>query len=107
MYSRFPQNIKLYTANYKDKVIAGCLIFEYETTVHTQYLAADDTAREIGGLDLLIKTLIDTYKETKIYFDFGISTENAGKYLNEGLISQKEGFGGRTACYLTWEMNIN
>lgn len=107
LHSRFSDNIKLYTAKYKEKIIAGCLIFEYENTVHTQYLAADDTAREIGGLDLLIKTLIDKYKETKTYFDFGISTEDAGKYLNEGLISQKEGFGGRTISYQAWEMELN
>ncbi|MGN1152905.1 MAG: GNAT family N-acetyltransferase [Candidatus Gastranaerophilaceae bacterium] len=106
LHSRFPDNIKLYIANLDGRIIAGTLIFEYENIVHTQYLAADDTAREIGGLDLLIKTLIDKYKETKTYFDFGISTEDAGKYLNEGLIRQKEGFGGRTTVYQTWEYNI-
>lgn len=106
LYSIFPQNIKLYTANYHGKIIAGCLIFVYESTVHTQYLASDNNGREIGGLDLLIKTIIDKYKETKTYFDFGISTENCGKYLNEGLISQKEGFGGRTVNYLSWEMAL-
>ena len=39
-----------------------------------------------------------------MYFDFGISTENNGKFLNEGLISQKEGFGGRTTVYQTFEL---
>ena len=61
---------------------------------------------EIGGLDLLIKTLMDLYKDTKTYFDFGISSENNGRYLNKGLIAQKEGFGGRTNIYQTWEIDI-
>lgn len=41
---------------------------------------------------------------SKKYFDFGISTEQNGKYLNEGLIAQKEGFGGRTTCNQLLEM---
>ena len=53
-----------------------------------------------------MKTLIDNFKGTKEYFDFGISTENNGMYLNEGLISQKEGFGSRIVCYQTWKVNI-
>lgn len=54
-------------------------------------MAADEVARQIGALDLTISTVIDTFKE-KTMVDFGISTEDGGKYLNEGLISQKEGF---------------
>lgn len=107
LQSRFPENIKLYTATYKNEMIAACLIFEYEKVVHTQYLAANSTARNIGGLDLLLKTLIDKYKETKTYFDFGISTEENGLYLNEGLISQKESFGGRTTVYYTYCLENN
>ena len=106
LYSRFPQNIHLYAAMLDEKMIAGSVIFEYENVIHTQYLAADETARQLGALDLVISTLIDTYKDTKHWLDFGISTENAGRVLNEGLIFQKEGFGGRTNVYESWEMKI-
>ena len=61
---------------------------------------------EIGALDLAISTVIDTYRDSKKWLDFGISTEDGGHYLNEGLISQKEGFGGRTNIYQTWKLNI-
>ena len=104
--SRFQNEIQLWTAIYNDKMIAGTLIFVYDNVVHTQYMAADDTAREIGGLDLLIKTLIDKFTAEKKYFDFGISTEDGGKFLNTGLISQKEGFGGRGIVYDMWEICI-
>jgi hypothetical protein len=57
-------------------------------------------------LDFLIKTVIDIFSETHTYLDFGISSEDNGKFLNEGLISQKEGFGGRTICYQTWEITV-
>ena len=106
LHSRFPEQIKLYIASLNNEVIAGTLIFEYENVVHTQYMASNKISREIGGLDLLIKTLIDKYQNTKTYFDFGISTENNGQFLNEGLISQKEGFGGRTTVYQTFELKV-
>lgn len=107
LHSRFPDNIKLFGAVKDDKMIAGVMIFEYENVVHTQYMAANDLARNLGALDLTVKYIIDKYKETKKWLDFGISTENDGLVLNEGLISQKEGFGGRTIAYYTWNIIIN
>ncbi|MFL58057.1 GNAT family N-acetyltransferase, partial [Campylobacter coli] len=98
LYSRFPQNIKLFVAKFNGEIIAATLVFIYENLVHTQYLAANEKAREIGALDLLIKTLMDEFAKSKKYFDFGISTENGGEFLNHGLISQKEGFGGRNVA---------
>ena len=106
LYSRFPDNIHLYAAIYHGEMIAGSLIFEYRDVIHTQYLAANDTARKIGGLDSVIQAIIDDYSEKKKWLDFGISTEEHGRVLNEGLISQKEGFGGRTNIYNTWELRI-
>lgn len=106
LHSKFSEQIRLYTASLNDEMIAGTLIFEYENAVHTQYMASNKISREIGGLDLLIKTLIDKYQNTKMYFDFGISTEKNGQFLNEGLISQKEGFGGRTTVHQTFELKV-
>lgn len=104
--SRFEDKIQLWVAKYNKEIIAGTLLFVYDNVVHTQYLASNNTSREIGGLDLLIKTVMDKFSQSHTYLDFGISTEDNGRYLNEGLISQKEGFGGRTICYQTWEINL-
>ena len=106
LQSRFPQNIKLVAAFYQGKMIAGTVLFIYENAVHTQYLAANETAREIGALDLTISNVIEQYKNTKDWLDFGISTEDGGHFFNEGLTAQKEGFGGRTNIYQTWKINI-
>lgn len=103
--SRFQNKIQLWISKYNNEIIAGTLLFVYDNVVHTQYMAANEKAREIGALDLLIKTLIDKYKDEKQYFDFGISTENDGKYLNEGLIAQKESFGGRSIIYSFYELS--
>ena len=102
---RFSENIKLFVARQNGVLLAGCLLFVYKNLVHTQYMASDDKGREIGALDLIISTLLEKYKQEKQYFDFGISTENDGRFLNEGLIAQKEGFGGRSVCHTTWKMS--
>lgn len=106
LHDRFPENLKLLGAFYKGELIAGTVLFIYDDAVHTQYMAANETAREIGALDLTIATVIEQFKESKKWLDFGISTEDGGHYLNEGLISQKEGFGGRTNIYQTWKIQL-
>ena len=106
LHTRFPQNIHLYGAMKEGTMIAGTVIYEYEQAVHTQYMASSDNGREIGALDLTIGTVIGEYKETKDWLDFGISTEEHGTVLNEGLIAQKEGFGGRTNVYTVWELSV-
>ncbi len=104
LHDRFPDNIHLYGALKNGSLIAGTIIFEYERVIHTQYMATNEEARMIGALDLVVTTVIDKYKDNKKWLDFGISTEHGRVYLNEGLISQKEGFGGRTGVYEIWEL---
>lgn len=104
--SKFPEGVKLYIAKKDDEIIAGTLLFIYKNVVHTQYMASSKIGREIGGLDLLISTLIDKFKGSKKYFDFGISTEQDDKIFNQGLCAQKEGFGGRTTVYDIYELKL-
>lgn len=106
LHTRFPDNIKLITARLHGKIIAGTVLYVYDNVVHTQYLAADNEARQYGALDLVVSYTIERYKEAVDWLDFGISTENNGMILNEGLISQKEGFGGRTVAYKAWQINL-
>ena len=106
LHSRFPQQLRLFGAMKDGQLIAGSVVFVYGQVVHTQYMAANDTARQIGALDLTVSTILETFKNDKLWLDFGISTEDGGRYLNEGLISQKEGFGGRTNVYETYALHI-
>ena len=104
--TQFPDNICLYEAIYEDSLVSGCVIYIYDDVVHTQYMAANDVARRIGALDLIIYSIIEEFRDKKRWLDFGISTENNGAFLNEGLISQKEGFGGRTNIYSKLMLNV-
>ena len=106
LHDRFPENIHLFASLKDGNLIAGTVVYEYNQVVHTQYMAANDEARTIGALDLAVSTVINKYKDTKKWLDFGISTEHGKIYLNEGLCSQKEGFGGRTGVYEIWELNL-
>ena len=85
-------------------VVAGALVYDMGSVVHTQYLASSDYGKQYGALDLLLRYLITQEYADRTYFDFGVSTENGGSYLNEGLIFQKEGFGARSVVYDTYEM---
>lgn len=104
---RFHDQIRLYGAfDPEGTMLAGSLVFECGDTIHTQYLAATNEGKSSGALDKLIATLItDTYADRR-YLDFGISTEQGGNILNEGLLFQKEGFGGRGVCYDCYEINL-
>lgn len=96
---KFPNNIKLYTAEKNGQIEAGTVLFLQAGVVHTQYLANSDEGKKTGALDCLLDWLItDVYKD-KIWFDFGISCEQEGRYLNEGLAAQKEGFGARAVVH--------
>ncbi|MGE0051886.1 MAG: GNAT family N-acetyltransferase [Arcobacter sp.] len=102
----FPKNIKLFLAKKDERIVSGALIYENQNIVHTQYLANSEEGRELGALDLLIDYLIKDIYKNKKYFDFGISNEDAGRYLNTGLIAQKEGFGARAVVHDFYELEI-
>ncbi|MGF1761311.1 GNAT family N-acetyltransferase [Photobacterium sagamiensis] len=103
---RFEGEIRLFVAKLENKVIAGTIVYDYGEIVHTQYLASSERGRELGALDLVLMTMIDDVFSDRKYFSFGISTEKNGMYLNEGLIAQKEGFGGRAVCHDFYELEL-
>ena len=104
--SLFPNEIKLYTAEREGALLAGVLCFDCGKVVHAQYIAAGAEARTCGALDLLFATLLEIYSN-RAYFDFGISNEPETGRINEGLIFQKEGFGGRSVCYDRYLVSLN
>ncbi len=106
LQSRFPQNIKLYLAYKGGIALGGTLLYLTRQVVHTQYISASIEGKELGVLDLLFDYLINQEYIHVPYFDFGQSTEQMGNYLNEALIFQKEGFGGRGVCYDIYEYGL-
>ena len=100
-------HIRLFTIRQGNQLVAGTLLFEMAPVVHAQYICASSAGREVGALDFLFHHLIERYRQQGYRFlDFGISTEEGGQVLNEGLTFQKEGFGGRTICYDAYTIPI-
>ena len=102
--SRFPQHIRLFVASKNGHVIGGTLLYMDAQTAMTQYISANEEGKRVGALDLLFSQLIaQCEKDGLRYFDFGTSNLVANDDLNDSLIFQKEGFGGRAVCYDTYE----
>ena len=107
LMGRFPRQIRLFVVkNAEARVVAGTVVFETNTVAHIQYIASSAEGKKYGALDLLMRHLCGERYKDKEFIDFGISTENGGRYLNEGLIFQKEGFGGRSVCYDTYKVEL-
>lgn len=103
---KFCDEIKLFSvADNNNEMVAGSVVFETPTVAHIQYIAATNTGKEAGAMDMLVDHIINNYPD-KRYFDYGISTENGGTYLNENLIAQKEGFGARGTVYDIYSIDL-
>ena len=107
LISRFPENIKLFSCFQGSTMLAGVLMYESDLVAHVQYIAANDLGRELSALDLIFEELITNQYKSKSFFDFGTSDEKGGRYLNLGLIDQKEGFGARAVVVDQYEINID
>ena len=108
LHSRFPENIRLYTATRDGDLLAGVVMYySGEEVAHCQYIASTAKGRNVKALTLLFDFLIkEASDEGFRFFDFGISNEDHGKYLNEGLVRQKSRMGGRGIVYNTYKIDL-
>jgi hypothetical protein len=103
---RFPQNIRLYCAYRGEQLCAGVLIYESTNVAHAQYVAVADEAKREGALECIFDELLERRYASIRYFDWGISTEQAGKWLNPGLVQNKESYGARGVVYDLYELSV-
>ncbi|HKR75425.1 MAG TPA: GNAT family N-acetyltransferase [Rhodanobacter sp.] len=106
LQARFPQYIVLHEARREGGLLAGALIYDFGRTVHTQYLAASEEGRHVNALSLLLAELIGGVYANRGFFSFGISTEQEGRVLNGGLVTQKEYFGARAIVHDFYEWTL-
>jgi hypothetical protein len=104
---KFPDNIKFFAVYRHNVMVGGAVIYETANAAHVQYTSCSAEGRTMGALDLLFNDLInDVYRGRMKYFDFGISTERKGAFLNVGLIEYKEGLGARALMHDFYELPI-
>ena len=103
----FPDNIILVSSRVNDKMIAGTVLFLMGELIHVQYISANTEGKLIGAIDILFDEIINKLFTSVSIVDFGHSNEDSGNYLNERLIFQKEGFGGRGVVYETFHYKLS
>ena len=107
LHSRFPENIVQYVARRGDDVLAGIVLYITPRVIHAQYSSATPEGKALGAIDFLYDHIMGLDNARHPYFDFGRSTEHPdGSGLNEKLVFQKEGYGGRGLCYDIYEWTL-
>lgn len=100
----FSNNIHLHASFDGERMLAGALTYICAQSVHVQYMYNSNEGLEQGALDIVLDHLINNVYSGLRYFSFGVSTENEGMFLNEGLIHQKEMFGARSVVHDFYEL---
>lgn len=109
LQQRFPHQIICILAEREGIITAGAILYLSDNVVHLQYGHCTPLGREEGALDFLYQEILSDEKLFlhRQYFDFGTSNEQGGRYLNQSLIAQKEGFGGRTVTFRTYRIDLH
>jgi GNAT superfamily N-acetyltransferase len=97
---RCPGEIALYVARRSGEVVAGSMVYVAGAAWHSQYLASGPAGREVGALDAVVAHVVEEARASGAKaFDFGISNEDRGRTLNEGLYFYKSSFGGGSVVH--------
>lgn len=104
---RFPENIHFVAGMLDETVVAGVVLFIAGRTHHAQYIAASSSGNETCALDAVFEFCIaNAIQQGARWFDFGISNEDGGKRLNDGLYRYKSEFGGGGVVHEFFELSL-
>jgi hypothetical protein len=107
LHDRFPDAIRLFTAQLAGEVVAGAVAFDAGPARHTQYLASSQAGRDVGALDAVIDMLSDRAPSDGLRFvDFGTSSEDGGWSLNETLYRFKRSFGAGSVVHEHYTLDL-
>ena len=107
LQARFPDRIVQYNAYVGEEIVGGITFYVMHHVLHGQYSGTNDQGKLCGAMEAIYYRVM--YDDDSLHFkylDFGTSNEQGGLVLNEGLIAHKEGYGGRTVCYDTYEWEL-
>lgn len=105
--SRFPENIRLafIKSNESEEIHAGAVLFESNEVVKVQYFATSEDGRSNRASDVLYYKLIEYYKRSSRFIDFGTNSNRDGS-INSTLISTKEKFGAVIHPVMSYEASF-
>ncbi|MGM9804167.1 MAG: GNAT family N-acetyltransferase [Muribaculaceae bacterium] len=102
----FPNNIRLFTATLGSELLGGVLFYYVGKVVHSQYTAATPQGWQLRVIPAIYHHVIANECHGMRYLDFGTSNEDSGRRLNEGLVLQKCGMGGRAIVYNSYKIDL-
>ncbi|MGH7934176.1 MAG: GNAT family N-acetyltransferase [Candidatus Binataceae bacterium] len=107
LLGRFPDQIRLVTAIAAEQMVAGVLLFVMPTAVHTQYISASEAGYALHALDAVIEHCIAAASLGSVrWFSMGISNEENGSVLNDGLHQFKSEFGAGAMAHEFYEIDL-
>lgn len=106
LHSRFPDNIVLYVAKQDGVILAGILLYVSAQVARAQYSSATPLGKQLGAIDIIYDRIIHHDYVDLPYFEFGTSALGRTNVINESLVFQKEGFGGRGICFDRYEWEL-
>lgn len=115
LQSCFPEKIRMYGVRIigesleegdPGRLHAGVMVYDTGRVAHAQYIASTVLGREKNLLTPLFDYLIKERYADREYFDFGISNEDHGRYLNTGLLRQKFSYGATGVVYRRFNLKL-
>lgn len=108
LHEKFPKQIMFIAAIHAGTVVAGAVLFNNPTVMHAQYIASSMAGNDLKALDALFEWCIERAQQDSCtrFFDFGISNEKDGRFLNSGLYDFKVEFGGGGIVHEFYELNL-
>lgn len=104
LYNHFPVFVKGLLARHSSgKMLGGLIVFRFNKCYHVQYSVTNSKGRALHAMSLLHHYMIEHLPTDIHYYNFGKSTENGGRHLNVPLYYYKNGFGGGSLLYETYE----
>ena len=104
LYNKFPVFVKGLSARHESgKLLGGLIIFRFNKCYHVQYSVTNSKGRALNALTVLHHYMIETLPSDIHFYNFGKSTEDQGYKLNSNLYYYKNGFGGGSMNYDTYE----
>ena len=104
--SRFPDHIVLFLAQQGEEILAGMVVYVSTQVARAQYSSATPLGKQLGAIDVIYDRIINNDYRHLPYFEFGTSALENTNAINESLIFQKEGFGGRGICFDRYEWTL-
>jgi hypothetical protein len=107
LQSKYPKQITCIVGTVGHRVVAGVVLFRTPRVVHVQYSASSPTGNSVGALTTVMDYAMTNSADLGVrYFDFGVSNEQEGQILNEGLYRFKTSFGAGGVVHEFYEVAL-